>query len=171
MGKPLLFYVIDERTDSAKYCKNKRMKPYKFEDLTCYCSDPAIDNYVYKNAIQYSYKGHIYDVLSSKQCYSGYEATLMRLPKLSYEELINTALESKKIDEIAGAIGMILKDYSVEFEQYLSSIKNMDFNNLSEKNSIKRMVTMINDFIRKNTSYVWPLEKILSLCEELQLKL
>lgn len=160
MGVPLLFYVIDEHTDDVKYSKKKGMVPYKLENKT-------LDNQIYKSVIQYSYKDYIYDVLEANQCYSGYMVTLMRLPKLSYKELLGTALTSKKYEERAGAIGIILKDYPIEFERYLSSIKNMDFNNLTEKSSIKRMAKMINDFIRENTSYVWPLEKILSLCEDL----
>ena len=171
MGKPLLFYVIDEHTDEIKYCKKNGLLPYKFEDKVCYCSDPSIDNQIIKKVIQYAYKDYIYDALDLSQCYSGYVVTLMRLPKLSYEELLETALTSKKNEERAGSIGMILKDYPFEFEKYLLSVKNMDFNALEEKKDIKRVVDFINDFIRQNTSYVWSLEKILSLCEELKLRL
>jgi len=171
VGKPLLFYVIDEHTDEIKYCKKIGLLPYKFEDKICYSSDPTIGNQTIKTVIQYTYKDYIYDALELSQCYSGYVVTLMRLPKLSYEVLLNTALTSTEYDERVGAVGIILKDYPNEFERYLSSIKNMDSINLSEKNKIKRMVTLINDFIKNSTSYVWHLERILSLCEELKLKL
>ena len=32
MGKPLLFYLIDEHTDDIKYCEQKGMVPCKFAD-------------------------------------------------------------------------------------------------------------------------------------------
>jgi len=164
MSKPLLFYVIDERTDYIKYCKRKGMIPYKF-------TDKRLDGQIYKSAIQYTYQGHIYNVLNCAQCYSGYMITLMQLPKLSYEELIDIALSSTKSEERSGAIGIILKDYPNEFEQYLSSIKDIDSENLSKKNNVKRMVELINNFIKNNTSYAWSLEKILFLCEELESRL
>jgi hypothetical protein len=169
MLKPLLFYVIDEHMDEIKYCKKRGLLPYKFKDRVCYCSDPLIGNQNIKSVIQYTYKGYTYDALDGSQCYSGYMVTLMRLPKPQYEELLKTALTSKKNEERAGSIGMILKDYPSEFEKYLLAVKNMDFNALEDKKGIKRIVDFINDFIRQNSSYVWPLEKILSLCEELKI--
>lgn len=116
MRKPLSFYVISERTDHVKYCKRKGLIPYKFIDKSL---DGQILNYV----TQYVYKGYIYNALGYDQCYSGYMLTLMRLPQLSYEELLNTALRSRKYAERAGATGMILKDYPKEFEKFLLSIK------------------------------------------------
>lgn len=161
MRKPLLFYVIDERTDVAAYCKRKGMKPIKFIEA-------SLDDQIYKRAVQYSYKSVIYDVLDWNQCYSGFMVTLMRSPKLSYEELIEVALTSKKFGERAGAVGIILKEYTAEFERYLLSTKDMDFDQLPRKKEIVRMATVIYDFIREHNSDVWPLEKILSLCDELR---
>ena len=168
MGKPLLFYVIDERTDEIKYCKKRGLIPYKFEDRICYCSDPSIGNEIIKVVTQYAYKDCVYVVLNVSQCYSGYETTKMKLPKLSYNELLKTALTSKYFEERAGSVGVILKDYSPEFERFLLHVKDKNFSALEKSSGIKWIVSFIDDFIRRNTSYVWPLKKILSLCEEIK---
>lgn len=161
MNRALLFYVIDERTDAVDYCKRKGMKPYEFTEIRC-------DNQIYRIPVQYTYKGHNYIVLNCDQCYSGYDTTLMRLPRLSYEELLKTAITSKKYQERIGAIGIILKENAIEFEKYLLSIKAGYFNDYKEEKQLKRMVKVINDFIWENTSYVGPLKKIHDLCEEIE---
>ena len=171
MRKPLLFYVIDERTDEIEFCKRRGLLPYKYEDRICYCSDSSIENQIIKTVVQYEYKGYIYDVLENSQCYSGYMLTLMRLPKQRYEELLKTALTSKENDEMAGSIGMILKDHPLEFEGYLYAVKNMDLNDLASRKSIKRVATFISGFVKQNISNVRSLERILSICEELALRL
>lgn len=160
MSKPLLFYMIEEHKYNVKHCKKEGFKPYKIENK-------SIDQYHFEQVVQYIKDDYIYEVLEGNQCFtSDNMIVLMRLPKLSYEELINTALYSKELDERIGAVGIILKDYPKEFERYLLLIKcNND--DLPEEKEIKRMVILINDLISKNTSYVWPLKKILSLCEEL----
>ena len=168
MNTPLLFYVVDEHTDIIKYCKKKGMAPNKTEDKICHCSDPSIGNQIIKSVIQYAYKGYLYDVLDVSQCYSGYEVTLMRLPKLSYEELLETALTSKHFEERAGSIGMILKDYPAAFERFLLSVQIKKHNALEGKEGINRLADFIIDFIWQNNSYVWPLKKILLLCEKIR---
>ena len=150
--KPLLFYVIDEHTDDIKYCKKKHMKPY---------------NVVNGNIMQYEYKGYIYDILEQGECYSGYMVTLMRLPKLHFDDLINVALESKNYQERIGAIGVILKDYRSEFEQYLLSLSDDVIYN--KKKNIKRLVDYIC-ILPDYTSYVWDLSVILSQCEKIKSK-
>ena len=168
MNAPLLFYVVDECTDIIKYCKKKGMMPNKIEDKICYCSDPSAGNQIMKTVTQYTYKSYLYDVLDVSQCYSGYEVTLMRLPKLSYEELLETALTSKHFEERAGAIGMMLKDHPAAFEKFLLSVQTSEYKVSKEQKGIDRLVNFIVDFIWHNNSYVWPLKKILFLCEKIR---
>ena len=158
MSKPLLFYLIDERTDSSAYCKRKGMKPYKSEGR-------ILDNEVYKSEIQFTYKGHIYDVLESDQCYTGYMITLMRLPKMAYVELLNVALDSKHYKERIGAMGIILKEYAKEFEQSLISMTDTGIEPIENKRHIKRMLVYVYHLI--NTSYNSELEYIRNICREL----
>ncbi len=167
MSKPLSFYVIDEFISVDKYCKRKGMKPYKYEDKICYCSDINVEDQTFKDAVQYTYKGYIYDVLEGDQFHSDYMVILMRLPTLSYEELLNTALTSKFLDERAGAIGIILKEYQKEFKENLLTIKNGDFKSFGEKRNIKRMVKYIYNFI-DDTNYIEELESIMNLCGEIK---
>lgn len=161
MKKPKLFFGITEDMNDIKCCKSIGMKPCKFVYKT-------LDGIPFRCTIQYSYKGFTYYVLEENQCYSGFMVTLMRLPQLSYFELLETALTSRSFDERAGAIGIILKDYSTEFEKYLLNIKNTDLSVLKDKKSIKKLVKLINEFIIPHTSYVDKLENIVSLCEFLQ---
>lgn len=160
MGKPLLFYTIDEQTDVSKYCKRKGLKPYKV-------INKIMDNCLLEQAVQYSKNGFLYDALEYDQCYSGYMVTLMRLPKMTYEELLKVALSSKSSDERAGAIGVILKDYPIQFENYLLKLSKSNTNTMYEKKRIKRMITFINNFVKDNTSYVCCRDRILRLCEEI----
>ena len=160
MRKPLLFYTIDERTDIYNYCKRKGLRPYKFENK-------VLDGCLFEQASQYVKGDFMYEVLDCDQCYSGYMVTLMRLPKLSYEELLNVALTSKYLDERAGAIGTILKDYPNQFQDYLLALSQTSINTSREIKHIKRMITFINNFIKENTSYVWHFDRILLLCEKI----
>lgn len=160
MSKPLLFYTIDERTDICSYCKRKGLRPYKVENK-------VLDNCLLEQVIQYVKGDFLYEVLDCDQCYSGYMVTLMRLPKLSYEELLNVALTSKYLDERAGAIGTILKDYPNQFEDYLLVLSEVSITSSCENKHIKRMITFINNFIKENTSYVWRLDRILLFCEKI----
>lgn len=162
MSKSLLFYTIDECTDVDKYCKNKGLRPYKYEKKT-------LDNRPFEQVVQYIKDGFVYDVLEWDRCYSGYMVTLMRQPKLSYKELLNVALTSKYFDERVGAVGIILKEHPTEFEQYLFEISKDNIKNSPEKIQFKKVAKLINDFIKVNTSYVLSLEKILLLCENLRL--
>ena len=143
MSRHLLFYTIDERTDVAKYCKRKGLKPDKVEKKT-------LDNKLFEDIVQYSKDGSRYIVLDEKQCYSGYMLTLMKLPILSYEELLNVALSSKKYDERAGAIGIILKCYAPKFEEYLLETSNNLPDNLLERKKFKKMVHFINQMKQQN---------------------
>lgn len=160
MSKPLLFYTIDERTDICNYCKRKGLKPYKLENK-------AFDSCLLEQAIQYVKDDFVYEVLDCGRCYSGYMVTLMRLPKLSYEELLNVALTSKYLDERAGAIGTILKDHPNQFQDYLLALSETSINTSRENKRIMRIITFINNVIKENTSYVWHLDRILLLCEKI----
>lgn len=160
MSKLLFFYTVNETTSVDNFCKKKGLKPYKTETK-------MLDGFPFERTVQYSAKGFIYDVLECDQCYSGYMTTLMRQPKLSYEELLQLALYSKYSDEREGAIGVILKDYSVEFEKYLSQITAEEQTGLPIKNEVIQLLTLIHTFIRDNTSYVWERKRILDLCEAL----
>ena len=159
MSKPLSFYTINDITSVDKFCKKKGLKPHKTETK-------MLDGVPFEKTVQYSVKNVIYDVLECDQCYSGYMTTLMRQPKLPYEELLQMALYSKYSDEREGAIGIILKDYSVEFEKHLSTIAE-ETTGLPMKKEEIQLLTLINTFIRNNTSYVWQLKKILCFCDEL----
>jgi len=166
MKKPLHFYVMNEHTDNIKYSKSKGLIPYKFKELRC-----ELDDNVIKTVIQYTKNGYIYDVLEGDQCYTrGYMTVLMRLPKLSYEELLNDALHSKHFDERIGATGIILKDYSKEFEKTLKSINDFVINNFKNKKNVKRMLVYIYSLI-EGTHYIRQLENIRDLCKELELRL
>lgn len=59
MSRHLLFYTIDERTDVAKYCKRKGLKPDKVEKKT-------LDNKLFEYIVQYSKDGSRYIVLDEK---------------------------------------------------------------------------------------------------------
>jgi hypothetical protein len=165
MRKPLLFYVFHEHTDHDKYCKRIGMIPYDFKEIDMYGT-------TIKLVKKYLYKGFLYIVLEGDECYSGYMTILMRLPKLSFMELLDTALTSRKQGERDGAIGVILKDYPNEFKQYFSSIQAMDIEDLINNNVIKRIVKTIIILIRNNiSSHMRQLETILTICEEIQSRL
>ena len=163
MGKPLLFYLIDEHTDDIKYCEQKGMVPCKF-------ADKELDGKPYKSAIQYIYKGYIYDVLESGQCYSGYMLTLMRLPQPSYEQLLNVLLNSKHYEERVGATGVILKHYPKEFERSLTSIINAGTEQSKNRKGIKRMAKCVYNIIN-DSCYIKQFESIMNLCKEIELLL
>jgi hypothetical protein len=169
VGKPLLFYVIDERTSDIEFYKKRGFREHKIEEKKCYCTDTSIETQSFRHAVQYSLKGFVYEVLDESQCYSGYMVTLMRLPKLSYQELLSTSLCSRKYEERFGAIGIILKEHADEFQKYLLGIEGGS-KILPQKRKIVRMLRMINQ-IKKSTSYVRSAERILLLCEMLELDL
>jgi len=163
MFKPLLFYTISDCVDDVEYCKSKRLKPHKTEKN-------MLDGLPIEVVVQYSKCGYIYDVLESEQCYSGYPITLMRLPKLSFDDLLIVAITSKHHEERAGAVGVILKDYSTEFEKYLLQLEN-DLENIRcrrEKKKIARMVSYICHDVPNYTSYVWERKSILFLCKRIK---
>ena len=166
MKKALHFYVINERTDNIKYCKSRGLIPYKFKGLRC-----ELDNVVIETVIQYTKNGYIYDVLEGERCYTkGYMTTLMRLPKLSYKELLNTAMCSKYSEERIGAIGIILKDYSKEFEDTLKSMNASAIIGWKNKKNTKRMVKYVYSLIDE-THYIVQLENIRDICKDLKLRL
>ena len=69
---------------------------------------------------------YVYRVLQSSECYSGYPITLMREPQLSYGDLINVLLRTKKHDERLGALGILLKQYPDSFKKFFHSHENKD---------------------------------------------
>jgi len=163
MSKPRLFYTIGEHTDISYYCKRKGLIPKKFEIK-------ELDGRPFKSVSQYVKGNFKYEVLEADQCYSGYMVTLVRLPRLSYEDLLKVALTSRYSDERAGAIGTILKDYTYQFQQHLMMLAQMDINALSHKKYVRRMLAFIKD-LKKYTSYVWQLDEILLLCEKIYAKI
>lgn len=166
MKKPLHFYVIDERTDNIKYCKSRGLIPYKFKELKC-----DLDDHVIETVTQYTKNGYVYDVLEGDQCYTrGHMVTLMRLPKLSYEELLNDALNSKHLEERIGATGIILKYYLKNFEKTLISMNNSQIIHLENKKNAKRMAVYVYGLI-DGSCYIRKLENIRDLCKELELRL
>ncbi len=161
VNKALLFYVIDEHTNLEKYCKIKRLIPYKTEIK-------MLDGKPFEQVIQYVKDGYLYDVLESNECYSGYMLTLVRKPSLSYEALLDVALSSRKYDERAGAIGIILKEYPEKFEKYITIIlEDMDKKLRAKRNQV-RMIRYINHVIKENTGYVWEHESLLALCQKIE---
>lgn len=68
--------------------------------------------------------------------------TLMRLPKLSYEELLNDALNSKHLEERIGETGIILKYYLKNFEKTLISMNNSQIIHLENKKMQKEWQCM-----------------------------
>lgn len=162
MKKSLHFYVIDERTDNIEYCRSRGLIPYKFKELKC---EP--DNNAIKTVVQYAVNGYVYDVLEGDQCYTKeYMVTLMRLPKLSYAELLNDALYSEYSEERTGATGIILKEHPKEFEKTLISITNSATVSLANKRSVKRMARYVYELIN-DSCYVRQLENIRDICKEL----
>lgn len=159
MCKPLLFYTITDYTNEAKICKRKGLKPY--QQIT-----KTLDGKPFPVVTHYSKGGYVYKALEYSQCYSGYMTTLMRLPKMSYHELLNVALTSNSSDERAGATGIILKEHPNEFEQYLISAKDMPLPK-KERKQFDRLVHFILDFVCEYTSYVQERKRILTLCKDI----
>ena len=160
MFKPLLFYTIGEYADVDQYCRRKGFKPHRKVMKT-------LDGQPFPVVTQYTKGGYVYDVLGYDGCYSGYMATLMRLPQLSYNDLLSVALTSCSSDERAGAIGMILKDHPKEFESYLAAISAKPILDKREIRQIIRLAKFISDFVQANTSYVDDLKRVMSLCREI----
>ncbi len=163
MGKSELFYAVGEYTDDSKYCKSKGLKPHK-------TVMKSLDGKPFPVVTEYSKDGDIYAALEADMCYSGYVVTLMRLPELPFEELLSVALTAKRIEDRAGALGIILKKYASAFTQYLQMTKQNRNLNPVQKKQIALVATFIYDFIRENTSYVREMEDILLLCKELKTK-
>lgn len=162
MKESLLFYVVDEHTDCTKFCKRKGMKPYSFEKRIC-----MPDNIMIEFVTQYSYNGYIYDVLNGMECYTDFEVTLVRIPNLSFEELLNVALFSKYLDERVGAMGMILKNNSIDFKRYLLAINNSDIEISGMERNLKQMLSYIDERLRSYRGHIKDFDIILELCEEL----
>lgn len=161
MSKPLLFYSINERTDVYDYCKRKGLKPYKFENK-------VLDGYLFKDVIQYVKGDFVYEFLDDNEYYFGM-TILMRLPQLTYERLLNVALNSRYYDERVGAISIILKDYTKEFEQFLISMLNVEKKEIRYKRGLKRVSKFICWLMREY--YKSKLENIRDICEKLKVKL
>ena len=163
MKKDRLFYVIQEHTDVDKYCKRKGFKPQKkivkvIEDIS----------FEFEVVVQYSRNGQLYDVLDGMSCYSGFMVTLMKLPKLSYDELLNLALTADNLDETAGAIGIILKECPEMLEKYLSEIADNEITDKIRRKQIARIVSLIYNLIRVYVGYTDDLENIFCICEKLK---
>ena len=164
MGKPRLFYIIYEFTNEDKYCKRNGLMPYKIQEMSTHIiGDPII--YM---PIQYIKRGYVYEVLDDNEYYFGM-TILMRLPQLTYERLLNVALNSRYYDERVGAISIILKDYTKEFEQFLISMLNVEKKEIRYKRGLKRVSKYICWLMREY--YKSKLENIRDICEKLKVKL
>ena len=163
MGKSELFYAIGEYTDDARYFKRKGLQPYKI-------AMKSLDGKPFPVVLEYTNGKDIYVSLEADKCYSGYVVTLMRLPKLSFDELLSVALTANRIEDRAGSLGIILKNHEDRFEQYLLAIKQNEYLDTIHKKQIAVVTTFVCEFIQKNTSYIRDMEKILSLCAELKSK-
>lgn len=163
MGKSELFYAVGEYIDDAKYCKSKGLRPHK-------TIMKSFEGKPFSVVVEYAKGDNIYVSLTESKCYSGYTVTLMRLPELPFEELLSVALTAKRIEDRAGALGMILKKHEVAFEKYLLTVKQNENLDSVQKKQIALVTTFVYDNIRENTSYIWDMEKILSLCDELKTK-
>ena len=156
-----LFYTINDRTDDSKYLKRKGFIPYQVVTRT-------LDGNPFDTVVKYQNNGFIYEVLDPSQCYSGYMITLMKLPKLSYEELLKVALDSCHVEERAGAVGIILKEHPEEFEKFLEQVKNVERFDEKFKKKIRRLLSFVCDFIGPFTSFAQRFPKIMSTCEEIK---
>lgn len=161
MNSAELFYVIGEYVDDEKYCRRKGLHPHRTIEKT-------LDGKLRPVVVEYTKGNEIYVALSAGQCYSGYAVTLMKLPELPFEELLHVALSAKRVADRAGALGIILKKYETAFEQYLLGVSQSTHLNSEQEKKIAVVATFICDFIRENTSFIWDMQKILFLCEELK---
>lgn len=158
MSKPLLFYLLNEWTDEAVYFWVRGLKPCKIEEKT-------LDNELFIQVVQYTKGGYVYDVFDGN-CYNGHMITLMRLPKLSYEELLQTVLTSRHYDERMGAMGIILKEHLPNFEQYLMEIIRQGAADWRSRNQVKRLLKVINE-LSEICGSVRELDRMHLLCEQL----
>lgn len=114
-----LFYLIDEHEDNVIFCKKRRLKPIIYDEVKVPNTDIT-----FLNVQEYSAGKYVYKVLQSAECYSGYPITLMREPQLSYDDLINVLLHTKKYDERLGSLGILLKQYPNDFKKFFCSNKS-----------------------------------------------
>ena len=139
--KKRFFYVFDEHTDYIKECKKLGMLPIGKEMFIK----------------EFNLNGTKYKVLSSHECFSGWEITVMAIPELSYSELLNLMINSRYYSEIVGSIGIILKKHLNEFIVYLKSEP-------SNNRKIKKIKKMIRTEISERNQNVQQMYELLSLC-------
>lgn len=163
MGRSKLFYAVGEYTDDVKYCKRKGLRPHK-------TIMKSLDGKQFPVVLEYTNGNDIYVSLTADQCYSGYAVTLMRLPALPFEDLLFVALTTNRVEDRAGALGIILKNHKAAFEQYLLTVKQNELLDTLHKKQIALVATYVYGFISENTSYIRDMGKILSMCEELKTK-
>lgn len=158
--KKLLFYTVGEYIGVSDFCKRKGLKALK--TIT-----KSLDGFPFEVAVQYSSGKYAYEVLDCSECYSGFMTTLMRLPKLTYEQLLEVALTSKSFDEKAGAVGIILKDHSGEFKYFLSSFVENLGADTSDTARVKEVAVLITEFIKERNDRVCKMVDILLLCNNI----
>ena len=161
MGKAALFYAVGEYVDDAKYCKRKGLMPHK-------TIMKSLDGNPFPVVVEYAKEGKIYAALEAGDCYCGYSVMLMQLPELPFTELLSVALTAKRIDDRAGALGIILKKHEAAFLQYLLAVRESEDRNPTQKKQIALVTAFVYDFIRENSGYVQKMEDILSLCKALK---
>jgi hypothetical protein len=161
--KAQIFYALNEWTNSEQYLKKNGLKPYKIHTWKPSGSQPItiVDQYIRD--------GHIYDVLESDQCYSGFMVTIARLPLPEYEELLNLALCSPHEEERGGALGIILKNHPKEFLRYLATANQEDILLESSQKEIGRIAAFVFDCIKPYTS-ASTMDEIYDLCGKLKHK-
>ena len=142
------FYVFDEHTDYEKPCIKLGMKPYAMKgDIP----------------ISFLRGEEEYVVLGHRECYSGWEHTIMKLPKMNFTELYELALHTKIYDERVGALGIILKfhqsDFVDSFTKVVEGITPVD-------SSIKKIAKLITREIRERSEYVDEMKTLLKLCDK-----
>lgn len=161
MREPFSFYTIYEYDNEESFYKRNGFEPYttelkEMEDVPVLC------------VTQYVKKGFVFDVLESSQCYSGAMVTLARVPSLGYDDLLDTALKSKNMGERRGAIGMMLKNYPQKLETFLDDFQQGFLVADYTRKEVLKIIKFINEDIYPYYGGVKDLEKILSICKQLE---
>lgn len=133
------FYVFDEHTDVVKECIKIGLES---------CSEQSAFKSVFDDTR--------YILLSPHDCYSGWPITLMALPCLNYEDLIRVLESSRIYDEIVGCIGILLKNHTEKFIDYISKTQTR------KSKKIKRMI--LNDIVDRSP-YVSKMKRLIEVCK------
>ena len=149
--KPKLFYLLDEHTDSSRFCERLGMVPCEFTSQGL--------------VTKYKWGEYVYSAFEGMDCYSGFAVTLMREPVLPFMELLHVALTSRREEDRIGALGVILKRYPDEFKCYLRDL-------LAAKTDCskaqKRMLKEVTVTIKENSYFAYKnLPEVFDLCAKI----